>query len=116
MIARLAVLAIVAVTLPAPAATMKRLDGGPQPIVARPAGPAVTLDVKDAEATVVLKEMQKQCGIRNLMIDPDVKVKGTFYFHEVPCTQAWNVVLRSLGLDVRTYSSSIVAVTRQTNR
>ncbi len=59
----------------------------------------VTLDVKDAEARVVLKAMQKQCGIRNLIIDPDVpKTAATFYFREVPCETAFKVVLRTYGL------------------
>ena len=95
---------------PSAAASEKRLDGGPKPIVVRPGGPVVTIDVKDAEVVVILKEMQKQCGIRNLMIDPNVQGKGTFYFHDVPCAQAWRVVLRSLGLDSVTYSSSVVTV------
>jgi hypothetical protein len=58
----------------------------------------VTLDVKDAEARVVLKSMQKQCGIRNLVIDPDVQGSGTFYFREVPCETAFRAVFRTLGL------------------
>ncbi len=59
----------------------------------------VTLDVKDAEPRVVLKEMQKQCGIKNLIIDPDVpKTGATFYFREVPCDTAFRVVLRTYGL------------------
>src|SRR3954465_6319042 len=32
----------------------------------------VTLDVKDADVHVVLKSIQKQCAIRNLVIDPSV--------------------------------------------
>lgn len=61
--------------------------------------PTVTLDVKDAEPRVVLKAMQKQCGIRNLIIDPDVpKTAATFYFREVPCETAFRVVLRTYGL------------------
>lgn len=59
----------------------------------------VTLYVKDAEPRVVLKEMQKQCGIRNMMIDPDVPNTGvTFYFRQVPCDTAFRVVLRTYGL------------------
>lgn len=64
-----------------------------------PAPKTVTLDVKDAEARVVLKAMQKQCGIKNLIIDPDVpKTAATFYFREVPCDAAFRVVLRTYGL------------------
>ena len=59
----------------------------------------VTIDVKDAEPRVVLEEMQKQCGIRNLIIDPDVpRTAATFYFREVPCDTAFRVVLRTYGL------------------
>jgi hypothetical protein len=58
----------------------------------------VTLDVKDGEARVILKDMQKQCGIRNLVIDPDVRGSGTFYFREVPCETAFRAVFRTLGL------------------
>ena len=58
----------------------------------------VTLDVKDGEARVILKSMQKQCGIKNLIIDPDVQGSGTFYFREVPCDTAFRAVFRTLGL------------------
>ena len=59
----------------------------------------VTLDVKDAEPRVVLKAMQKQCGIKNLIIDPDVpKTAASFFFREVPCDTAFRVVLRTYGL------------------
>ena len=61
----------------------------------------VTLDVKDAEPRVVLKEMQKQCGIKNMILDPEVdkaKTGATFYFREVPCETAFRVVLRTYGL------------------
>ena len=70
-------------------------------LAATAAAPAktVTLDVKDAEPRVVLKAMQKQCGIKNLIIDPDVpKTAATFYFREVPCDTAFRVVLRTYGL------------------
>ena len=38
-------------------------------------------------AVAILKNMQKQCGVKNLMIDPQVKGTGTFRFREVPCRQ-----------------------------
>jgi len=72
--------------------------------------PAVTLDVKDAETREILKSMQRQCGIRNLMIDPQVQGSGTFVFNQVPCRQAFGIVLRSLGLAAQTYSNNIVSV------
>lgn len=92
------------------AATEKRLDGDPKPIVVRPPERTVTIDVKDAEVGEILKDLKKQCGIRNLMIDPNVTGKGTFYFREVPCRKAFGVVFRSLGLDAVTYANSVVTV------
>jgi hypothetical protein len=59
----------------------------------------VTLDVKDAEARDVLKSMQKQCGVKNMVIDPDVpRTTASFYFKDVPCETAFRVVLRTYGL------------------
>ena len=58
----------------------------------------VTLDVKDGEVRDILRSMKEQCGIRNLMIDPDVQGSGTFLFNDVPCSDAFAVVTRSLGL------------------
>lgn len=75
--------------------------------------PSVTLDVKDADVRVILKTMQKQCGIRNLMIDPDVQGSGTFLFTDVPCETAFRTVLRSLGLATHSYENSVLAVGTQ---
>ena len=99
--------------VPAFTATAKRLDAPTQPIVVRPAERTVTIDFKDAEAKVVLKEMQKQCGIRNLVIDPGVAAKTTVLFTNVPCRQAFGVVLRSMGLDAKIYSNNMVNVGAQ---
>jgi hypothetical protein len=66
------------------------------PVAAKPR--TVTLDVKDGEARVILESMQKQCGIRNMVIDPEVQGSGTFYFREVPCETAFRVVFRVMGL------------------
>lgn len=70
----------------------------------------VTLDVKDADARIVLKSMQQQCGIRNLVIDPGVQGSGTFYFRDVPCETAFPVVLRTMGLAGKIEPNSIVTV------
>ena len=72
--------------------------------------PSVTLDVKDEDIRVVLKSIQKQCGIRNLIIDPGVTGGGTFLFHEVPCKVALDTVMRVNGLALKNYSSSVVTV------
>lgn len=72
--------------------------------------PGVTLDVKDADVRVVLKSIQKQCGIRNLIVDPAVAGSGTFLFHDLPCRVALDTVLKVTGLTAKTYSSSVVTV------
>lgn len=64
----------------------------------KPQPRTVSLDVKDAEARDVLRAMQKQCGIRNLIVDPEVQGSGTFFFRDVPCEQAFPIVLRTMGL------------------
>jgi type II secretory pathway component HofQ len=74
----------------------------------------VTLDVKDAELRPLLKDMQRQCGIKNLVIDPDVQGSGaTFLFHEVPCTQAFDVVFKTFSLAAVQYENSVVHVSRR---
>lgn len=78
--------------------------------VRSPGEPTVTLDVKDAEAHYILKTMQHQCGIKNLIIDPGVQGSGTFLFNQVPCRQAFRVVLSSMGLAAQTYSNNLVSV------
>lgn len=76
--------------------------------------PMVSLDVKDAEVRVILKSMQKQCGIKNLVVDPNVQGKGTFFFANVPCRTAFPIVLSTLGLRTTTTSPALVSVgTRQ---
>jgi len=78
---------------------------------AAPAKPrGVTLDVKDADVHAVLKSIQKQCAIKNLVIDPGVTGSGTFLFHDVPCKVALDTVLKTTGLAATAYSSHVVAV------
>lgn len=72
----------------------------------------VTLDVKDAEVAVILKSMQRQCGIKNVIVDPGVSGKGTFIFRDVPCRTAFSVVMRSLGLAMETWSNDVISVER----
>ncbi|MDP9192050.1 MAG: hypothetical protein M3P06_10170 [Acidobacteriota bacterium] len=62
------------------------------------AEPTVTIDAKDEDVRVILKTMQKQCGIKNLLIDTDVSGKGMVYFRDVPCTTALRTVMRQFGL------------------
>ncbi|HEX8408059.1 MAG TPA: hypothetical protein VF883_04305 [Thermoanaerobaculia bacterium] len=70
----------------------------------------VTLDVKDGEARAILRSVQQQCGIRNMIVDPDVQGSGTFFFRDVPCAQAIPVVLRVMGLAGRVQGSSVMRV------
>ena len=72
----------------------------------------VTLDVKDEEIHVILKSMQKQCAIRNLVVDPGVSGNGTFYFHDVPCARAFDVVLQTMNLGAEV-TDDVVAVERK---
>lgn len=79
--------------------------------IAAPAKHAVvTLDVKDADVHDVLKSIQKQCGIRNLIIDPGVTGGGTFLFRNVPCRTALDTVLRVNGLAATSDYGNLVAV------
>jgi type II secretory pathway component HofQ len=71
---------------------------------------SVTLDVKDADIRPILKSMQTQCGIRNLVIDKEVSGKGTFYFRDVPCEQAFRVVLRTMRLSAQFEPNSVLTV------
>jgi len=70
----------------------------------------VTLDVKDEDVVVILRSMQKQCGIKNLVIDKDVQGKGTFLFRELPCDRAFGVVFETMGLRAKTYGNVVVNV------
>ena len=99
------------VSLPLTAATTKSVRK------AEASGPAekgavVTLDVQDEDIHEILGSMQKQCGIRNLVIDPNVEGKGTFFFRDVACSTAFDAVLESAGLRAATYDNSVVSVRR----
>jgi len=72
----------------------------------------VTLDVKDEDIHVILKSMQQQCAIKNLVIDPDVAGNGTFFFRDVPCERAFEVVLRTMRLAAEV-TDDVVAVERK---
>jgi type II secretory pathway component HofQ len=72
--------------------------------------PTVTLDVKDEDIREVLKSMKEQCGIRNLLIDKDVNGRTMFYFQDVPCTRAFDVVARTMSLAYDIEPNSVVNV------
>ena len=73
----------------------------------------VKLDVKDEDVHKILATMQKQCAVKNLVIDPDVQAHGTFVFHSVPCTTAFKVVFQTLGLSSVDYGNSVITVGTQ---
>lgn len=70
----------------------------------------VTIDVKDEDIHRILRSMQEQCEIRNLIIDPKVQGDGTFVLHSVPCHTAFDVVTRTMSLKLVTYENNIVEV------
>ena len=72
--------------------------------------PTVTLDVKDEDVVVILKSMQKQCGIKNLIIDKEVQGSGTFLFRELPCKTAFDTVFRTMDLRAKAYSNDVINV------
>ena len=77
-------------------------------LAARPK--TVTLDVKDEDVRVILKSMQTQCGIKNLIIDKEVQGQGTFIFRQLPCKTAFDTVFRTMSLRAKTYSNNVVNV------
>lgn len=64
-----------------------------------PAGDAtVTLDGYSQSSRAIIREMASQCGIRNLALDPGIGDPAlTIRFEDVPCVDAFKVVLRSAG-------------------
>jgi type II secretory pathway component GspD/PulD (secretin) len=92
------------------AASEKRIS---RPLPGRFRPLTVTLDVKDEDVRDIMKSMQRQCGIKNLIIDPQVQGKGTFFFKNVPCNTAFETIFRSLDLKSVVYSSSMAAVEKR---
>lgn len=72
--------------------------------------PSVTLDVKDQDIRTTLKQMQKQCRLKNLVLDPEVQGTATFLFDKLPCGAAFGVVFRTMGLAYVDYGNSVVSV------
>jgi hypothetical protein len=68
-------------------------------VVSDPSEPTLTIDVKDGEVRDIMREVKSQCGIRNLIIDPDVQGRGTFLFNDLPCSQAIRTILATMGLE-----------------
>lgn len=97
--------------LPALGATKERVLSDEAPAKPAVRERTVTIDVKDAEIRPLLKNMQRQCGIKNLVIDPNVQGGGaTFLFRDVPCRQAFDVVFRTFGLTATNYPNSVITV------
>lgn len=74
-------------------------------VVSDPSEPTFTIDVKDGEVREIMREVKRQCGIRNLIIDPDVQGRGTFLFRDLPCSEAIRTILATMGLDYEIESS-----------
>lgn len=72
----------------------------------------VSLDVVDAELDQIIGSLARQCGIRNVMIDPGVQGQGTFIFDSVPCSNAFPVVFRTLGIRGYLHPNSVLVVRR----
>ena len=107
--------ALICLLLAAPlgAATAKRADTPP----ATPANePKVTLAIKDGEIRDVLATLKKQCGVKNLIIDPGIAGKtGSIFVKDVPCSAAFKLVLRMSGLEAKIYPNSLVHVGAKRN-
>lgn len=93
---------------PLGAASAKRADPVPQ----KPRNePRVTLAIKDGDVRDVLQHLKKQCRVKNLIIDPGVGGQvGSLFVKDVPCSQAFKLVLRMSGLDAKIYENSVVHV------
>lgn len=89
------------------AATEKKID---RPAQAPARALTVTLDVKDGEVRDILKSVQNQCAIKNLIVDPQVQGKATFFMRDVPCGKALDIVLRTFSLKSVIYSNTLTAV------
>jgi hypothetical protein len=72
--------------------------------------PTVDLDVKDEDIRVIFKSLKEQCGIRNMLIDKEVGGRAMFYFRDVPCSQAFDIVARTMGLAYEIEPNSVVDV------
>lgn len=71
----------------------------------------MTLSFKDAEVRDVLQTLKKQCGVKNLVIDPNVGGKtGSIFAKNIPCSAAFKLVLRMSGLEAKFYEGSLVHV------
>jgi hypothetical protein len=77
-----------------------------------PSEPTVTMNVMDAELGEILSIVKKQCGIRNVVVDPGVTAKGTFMFKDVPCNAAIRTIFATLGLAAERHPSSLMRVKR----
>ena len=87
---------------------------GPVPVVAVQDRGFVPTMAEEVHA--ILRSMQKQCDVRNLVIDPGVEGRGTFLFHNLPCDKAFEVVTSTMGLESRDEGNSVVTVRRRQSR
>jgi len=101
-------IACLAVAAPLCAATAKNVDAPKKPATSEP---RVSLSIKDGDVREVLQTLKKQCGVKNLIIDPNVGGNtGSIFVKDVPCSTAFGLVLRMSGLDAKFYPNSLVHV------
>ena len=75
---------------------------------------SVTLDVKNADVRAVLLSLKEQCGVKNMVIDPDIPSSAaTFIFRDVPCDSAFRIVFLTFRLTSQPPVNSVVHVERQ---
>lgn len=68
-----------------------------------------SLDLVDADLEPTIRSLAEQCGIPNVMIDPNLKRSGaTFRFREVPCSSAFDVVFSTMRVNGRVGGSIVV--------
>lgn len=75
--------------------------------------PLVSLDVVEGEMRAIVASLARQCGIRNVMIDPGMEYTGTFRFEDVPCATAFRVVFESMGVRGELDAGSVLVVRAQ---
>jgi hypothetical protein len=100
-----------AVRLAARSTGLKVAKTGGSFMLTDPREPVLHMNVKNAEVRDILRSVREQCGIRNLIIDPEVSGQGTFLFTGLPCGEGLRVILASLGLGAE-IESGLVRVKR----
>jgi len=86
------------------------IDRGTRLEIRDPDERSVTLDVQDVEVKMILDRLKEQCAIVNMIVDREVRGKGTFLFNDVPCSAAFRTVFNTFGLAGEAQSNSVILV------